>query len=363
LTVLKLTVLLCVAAPFVAAVLMTPLSIRVAKKIGAIDMPKDDRRMHKQPIPRFGGLAIFVATSLMLLIIREWVMPYISRTFPYYVHGEPYANLSGILVGGILIYVLGVLDDLHNLNAVLKFFCQIVIASITFLLGVRIPAIRLLGLDFGGDSLGALVVSYLVTIIWIVGITNTINLIDGLDGLAAGVTVISAVAIGYSAYIQGYYTVTFVMLALAGSGLGFLPFNFFPAKTFMGDGGALFLGFMLASVSILDPAKGATVVAISVPVLVLGVPIFDILFAILRRVKVGRSIFSADKGHLHHQLSGIGMGQRRAVLMIYGISGIMGIAAILLTRRLYLEAGFLFLIALLFILLFVWDWNKRGKKQ
>jgi UDP-GlcNAc:undecaprenyl-phosphate GlcNAc-1-phosphate transferase len=316
--------------------------------------------MHDRPVPRFGGMAIFFAVTLTILAIQYVIMPWLQSRYGYM--DEPVDKLSGVLVGGVLTWLIGAVDDLKNMRPIVKFACQLAAASITFFMGVRIPAIRLLGLDFAGESFGPMLVSFLVTVLWLSGITNTINLIDGMDGLAAGVTAISSVCIGYSAYIQGYYTVTFIMIALAGAAVGFLPFNFFPARTFMGDGGALFLGFILASGSILDPAKVATVVAVSVPVLVLGVPIFDILFAILRRVRVGRSIFSADKGHLHHQLGRIGIGQRRAVLMIYGISGVMGIAAVILTRKLYMEAGFLFLIALLFIFIFVWDWNKKAKK-
>jgi UDP-GlcNAc:undecaprenyl-phosphate GlcNAc-1-phosphate transferase len=180
-----------------------------------------------------------------------------------------------------------------------------------------------------------------------------------MDGLAAGVTSIASLALGYSAYLHGQYAVTFAMVVIAGAALGFLPFNFFPAKVFMGDGGALFIGFVLASVSVIGPAKGPALVATIVPVLVLGLPIFDVLFAIVRRKAKGRSIFSADKGHLHHQLSFMGMGQRRSVLMLYGISAVMGIAAIMLSRRLYLESVFLFFTAVLFIVILIWGWNRK----
>jgi len=188
-----------------------------------------------------------------------------------------------------------------------------------------------------------------------------INLIDGLDGLASGVVGIAALAIAYSAYINGYPAAGFAMAIIAGAALGFLPFNFFPAKVFMGDSGAMFLGFALASVSIISPAKGATIVAIIAPVIVLGVPLFDIVFAMFRRVRQRQSIFEADKGHLHHQLTRIGIGQRRSVMMLYGISGIMGIAAVVFSRELYLEAVALFLIAVVFIIVLIWGWNKRQR--
>jgi UDP-GlcNAc:undecaprenyl-phosphate GlcNAc-1-phosphate transferase len=187
-----------------------------------------------------------------------------------------------------------------------------------------------------------------------------INLIDGLDGLAAGVAGIAALSISYSAYITGYSTVAFAMAVLAGAALGFLPFNFYPAKVFMGDCGAMFLGFAIASVAIISPAKGATIVAIIAPVLVLGVPAFDVAFAMIRRRLRGQPVFEADKGHLHHQLSRIGIGQRRSALMLYGISGIMGIAAIMFTRDNFLEAIGLFLIAVLFIVVLIWGWNQKN---
>ena len=203
----------------------------------------------------------------------------------------------------------------------------------------------------------------MVTVLWIVGITNTINLVDGLDGLAAGVASIAAVSIAYVAYIHGdTYGMTVVCLAmvcLAGGAVGFLPYNFYPSKIFMGDGGSLYLGFMLASLSVVGPLKQSTLVAIIVPVAVLGIPIFDTFFAIVRRLVNHRPIMEADKGHLHHRLIRSGYGQRRAVLMIYGISGIMGMTAILISRNLYKDAFALFCIAVLYVYVFLTDPNHK----
>jgi UDP-GlcNAc:undecaprenyl-phosphate GlcNAc-1-phosphate transferase len=358
--IIKLTVLLCIAVPFVLSALLSPVAIRLSKRIGAIDVPRDNRRMHTEPVPRFGGMSIFIAAIVAFTLIRmvfDMMIPVSERD------GEPTDKIFAIIVGGVLIYIVGVIDDLKGMKPVIKFACQILCASAVFFLGIRIPGISLLGLSFAGNMTGDLIFSFIVTVAWIVVITNTINLIDGLDGLAAGVAAIASLSIGYAAYIHGHYTVTLCMVALAGAAGGFLPFNFFPARIFMGDSGSLFLGFMLATTSIISPAKGATVVATVVPVLVLGVPIFDVFFAVLRRISKGRPIFSADKGHLHHQLAYIGMGQRRAVLMLYGISSVMGIAAIVFSRDLYVESIFLFCIALLFIVVLIWDWNKEDSEK
>jgi UDP-GlcNAc:undecaprenyl-phosphate GlcNAc-1-phosphate transferase len=180
-----------------------------------------------------------------------------------------------------------------------------------------------------------------------------------MDGLAAGVVGISSLAIAYAGSLKGYYDITLGMCTVSGSAFGFLPFNFYPAKSFMGDGGAMFLGFMLAAVSAMSQAKSATIVAIIVPVIVLGVPLFDVVFAVFRRALHGKPILSADKGHLHHQISHIGMGQRRTVLTLYGITSVMGVAAILLSRGLILESIFLFCVAILFIIVLIWKWNVK----
>jgi len=199
------------------------------------------------------------------------------------------------------------------------------------------------------------IASLFVTIIWVVGITNTINLIDGLDGLAGGVTVIASLSIAYIAFIHGRADASMAMLAIAGGALGFLPYNFNPARIFMGDGGALFLGFMLAGLSVISPTKSAALLATVVPFLVLGLPIFDTAFAILRRLVNRRPIMEADKGHLHHRILAAGLGQRRTVLTLYAISGVMGSAAILLSRDLFIESGLLIVIAATLIYVFLTD--------
>jgi len=359
-TIIRTIVIVCVAGAFGLCWALTPLSGIVARKIGAIDIPKDDRRMHDKPVPRFGGLAIFLSVSVLVLAIKFIFFPF---SFLSRLYDEPVDLIMTIFIGGVLIFVVGTIDDIKPLSAMVKLLGQCACACVTFALGIRIEIISLLGMSFAQDSMGGVILSLVVTVVWIVAIINMINLIDGMDGLAAGVVGIAALAIAYSGYIHGQYTVTLLMCAVAGASFGFLPVNFYSAKMIMGDSGAMFLGYMLASVSVIGPTKGATLVASFVPILVLGVPIFDTVFAILRRRLRGEPIFKPDKGHLHHQLYSLGMGQRRTVLMIYGVCSVMGVAAIIFSRRLYIESAFLFIVALLFIFTLVWGWNKSKKKK
>jgi len=324
----------------------TPLAIKIAHKTGAIDIPKDNRRVHQRPVPRIGGMAIFFGTTLAILLAMAMNLL-----------GTPDTEMkiAGILFGGVFIYLLGTVDDFRNLPALVKLFGQIGCAVVVFAFGNRI--------DFIANYLGegtqhlAWAVSLIVTIVWIVAITNTINLVDGLDGLATGISAIASLCIAYVAYIFGYYPTCLCLLAVAGSSLGFLPFNFYPAKTFMGDGGSLFLGFMIANLSILEPVKRATMVAVLIPVLVLALPLFDTVWAILRRKVNGKPIMQADKGHIHHRLMRTGMGQRRTVLCLYGICGIMGVAAVLMSRELYVECLGLLGVAATFVLVVMTDMN------
>ena len=286
-------------------------------------------------------MAIYIGTVTSMLIF----LPFSTQ-------------LMGVIAGGTLIFLVGIIDDLRNLPAKVKLGCQILCAFILFQFSVRISFI---GIPFGeGFYFLPWIISLIVTVICIVGITNTINLIDGLDGLAGGVAFIASITIAYAAFINGRTEACMAMLAIAGGALGFLPFNFNPAKIFMGDGGALFLGFMLAGLSVMSPMKSATVLATVVPVLVLGLPIFDTAFAILRRVINKRPIMEADKGHLHHRIMAAGLGQKRTVLTLYGISGIMGVAAILISRDLFIESGLLIIIASTLIYVFLTDPNSTS---
>lgn len=318
------------------SILVTPVAIRLAPKIGAVDIPLDNRRMHTKTMPRFGGLAIFAGSTAAMLIFLKF---------------DP--RVVTIVMGGVLIYILGVIDDIKHLSAKVKFLGQTFVALIMYVNGIRIEFLTNF-LGEGNSQLGD-VLCFIITMVWIVGITNTVNLIDGLDGLAAGTAAIASLCIAYTAYIHGTYLAAGAMLALAGATLGFLPYNFYPAKIFMGDGGSLYLGFMLATLSVLGTVKSATLVTMIIPVLVLGVPIFDTFFAIFRRFVNKRPIMEADKGHLHHRLMNLGYGQRRATLMLYGITAIMGVAAVLFSRGLYVETLGLTAITFMYIYIFLTD--------
>ena len=326
------------------AFVTTPLSIKIAYKLGVIDRPKDARRMHKEPIPRFGGMAIFLGSM-------------IAMTIPAAMNEK----IKIAMIGGLLMYLLGVLDDVKDLKPAVKFGGQVVVASLMYALGIRITFI---GNYFGFSTLDAHAnvilsagVAYIITVLWIVGITNAVNLMDGLDGLAAGSVAIMSLSLAYIAYIHGTrlgsMPVCIALVAVAGGCLGFLPYNFSPAKTFMGDGGALYLGYMIAVLSVISPLKQATFVGAIVPMLTLAVPIFDTAYAMLRRALKHESIMHADKGHLHHHLMAAGFGQRRSVLIMYGIVGIMGIVAVLISRGLYKDAFFLGMIALLYLCIII----------
>ncbi|MBQ0005303.1 MAG: undecaprenyl/decaprenyl-phosphate alpha-N-acetylglucosaminyl 1-phosphate transferase [Clostridiales bacterium] len=318
----------------VIAFVMAPVSIKVAHKIGAIDIPKDERRMHKKPIPRFGGLAIFAGTMVSMGLFE----------------GDN-ELIRVAMLGGVLMYLLGAVDDVKSLSAPVKFAGQMAIAILMYGMGIRIGFIANY---FGPGTLNlGLGISFLITIFWIVGVTNAINLMDGLDGLAGGITAIIALFLAYVAYIHGdemgMISVGISLMALAGGCAGFLPYNFNPAKTFMGDSGALFLGYMIAVMSVISPLKRATLVAALVPIMALAIPIFDTLFAIVRRIIRREHIMAPDKGHIHHRIMRTGFGQRRSVLIIYGVVGIMGMSAVLISRELYKDAIILAFIAAMYL--------------
>lgn len=294
---------------------LTPLVKVLARKVGAIDVPKDDRRMHHEPIPRLGGLAIFIAFLLAFLVFSKGI----DR------------QLQSILLGAIVIVILGVFDDIYTLKAPVKLLVQILAACIVvFYGGCRI---RFVTNPFGSGAnsyfdLG--VFSIPLTLIWIVAITNAVNFIDGLDGLACGVCCISSVNMLVIALLVSEQDVALLMAALAGACIGFLPFNFNPAKIFMGDTGSTFLGFMLAAVSIQGLFKSYALISFAVPFLILGVPIFDICFAIIRRVASGKNPMEADRGHVHHRLIDMGFSQKQSVAIAYILTAILGLSAVVL---------------------------------
>ena len=321
--IVKVLLSLIVAAALAFAV--TPLVKRLAQRVGAMDVPKDERRMHKIPIPRMGGLAIFFAFLIAVLCFAG-----IDR------------ELRGILLGATIIVVLGILDDILTLKALPKFAVQIVAAVIAVLHGCRIE-------HFMGFRL-ATWLSYPVSVIWIVAITNAVNFIDGLDGLAAGVSAISAGSMLVVALLVPDYNSAILLAAIVGACAGFIPYNFNPAKIFMGDTGSTFLGYMLATVSIMGLFKFYAVISFAVPFLILGLPIFDTANAIIRRVAAGRSPMSPDRGHVHHKLIDMGFNQKQAVAILYAISATLGLTAVVLTSSGEVKAIVLLLAVLAAIL-------------
>ena len=307
-----------VAAALLAAALIalvtTPVVRSLAFKMRAVDVPKDNRRMHSHPIPRMGGLAIFLGFLFSVLI-------FVPLT----------DELRGMLLGAVVIVVLGVLDDIYALPAMPKFLVQIGAALIAVLQGNVITHLSNPNLFSASPIWNLGVLSIPFSVLWIVAITNAVNLIDGLDGLACGVSAISSMTLLVIALTVSEPQVALLLAALAGSCLGFLPYNLNPAKIFMGDTGSTFLGYVLAVVSIQGLFKYATIISFAVPFLLMGLPIFDTCFAILRRVSHGQSPMAPDRGHIHHRLIDMGLSQKQAVAVLYVISAILGLSAVVLT--------------------------------
>ena len=314
----------------------TPLVRRFAFKIGAIDIPKDNRRMHQKPTPRIGGLAIIFGFTVATLCFAQ-----------------PSRQLYGTLSGAAIIAIMGVIDDCKNLPAKLKFVIQIIAALVVVFAGdIKIDVFT--NPNFLSDNPYWVLPEWLsvtLTVIWIVFITNAVNFIDGLDGLAAGVSAIMSISLVFISIRVGEYSIAILGIALMGSCFGFLPFNFNPAKIFMGDTGSTFLGFMLATLSIQGVFKSYAVISFAVPLLILGLPLFDALFAMIRRILRGQSPMTADRGHLHHRLVDMGFSQKQTVFILYAISGVLGITAVLLAESGVLRALLLVICVLILLLI------------
>ena len=309
-------IVLALVVALIVSFLMTPVVKSFAYKVGAIDVPRDARRMHKVPIPRLGGLAIFIGFMISVFLFVN-------------IRGD--RAMQSILMGAVVIVVLGVLDDIMALPALLKFVVQIAAACIPALNGVVIQAIS--NPNVFSDNLYWVLdgLSVPITVLWIVGVTNAVNLIDGLDGLANGVSAISATTVLVIALMASELPVAMMMAALVGACVGFMPYNTNPAKMFMGDTGAMFLGYILATMSIQGLFKFYAVISFVVPFLILGLPIFDTAFAFTRRIAHGQSPMHADRSHIHHRLIDMGLNQKQAVATLYVISAILGLSAVVLT--------------------------------
>lgn len=294
------------AVAFVIGLIMTPLARRLGFLIGAVDRP-GGRRINKRPTPRTGGLAIYIAFMVAFAL------------------GLPHdRSWTGIALGLSGAFLLGFLDDIFDLKPLVKLAGQLAVAALLVAYGVRIrcltdPRGGFLMIGFWGIPL---------TLVWIVGMMNMINLIDGLDGLAAGIVVIASCALFFVALGKGQALAAALCAMVVGSACGFLVYNFNPARVFMGDGGALFLGCLLGVISVQGALKSATAVALAVPLTAVGLPFLDTVLAVWRRVRAGRSMLSADREHLHHRLLDLGMSQRQAVLSLYVVSAVLGVVAV-----------------------------------
>jgi len=303
---------------FVLALLVTPLVRKWAFKCGALDCP-DQRKIHKQVMPRLGGLAIFISFMVAVVLTREITL-----------------QTAGLLLGGALIVLLGYIDDTKGVSPWVKLGGQVVAACAVISFGLKV---EFLTNPFSSGSIALGFLSIPVTILWIISITNAVNLIDGLDGLAGGTAGIASLTLAAVVWIeasrtggtQGQWDSVVLALILAAAIIGFLRYNFFPARIFLGDSGSMYLGFSVATLAVMGLAKGATYVSIIIPVVILGIPILDTVFAIVRRYLGQKPIFQPDKEHLHHRLLQIGLSHRQAVISLYGVNIILGISAIAMT--------------------------------
>ncbi len=300
---------------FLLALGLTPLAARLAIRTGAVDQPAP-RRVHLKPTPRLGGLSIFIAFFAAIGV---------SLLYP---RSDPHEleRLAGLFLGGALMFGVGIYDDYHELHALPQLIAQFVAAGIAVASGVSILEIPN---PFGAPIAFETWFAILFTLFWLVGTINTVNWLDGIDGLAGGVVVIAGAVMFIHTYRLEQYSIALLALALAGTILGFLPFNFFPARIFLGSAGANVLGLALGVLSIIGGAKVATAL------LVLGIPILDVAWQIVSRLRAGKSPFSADRGHLHHRLLDLGLSQRTIVILYYVLTAVFGALALILPSGIY----------------------------
>lgn len=306
-------ILLAFAVSLIIAFLMTPPVKRFAEQVGAIDMPDGERRIHDHPIPRMGGLAIFIGFVISLLL-------FVNMT----------TQVMGLLLGSVVIAVMGAVDDIVSLKPWMKLAGQVFAALVAIRCGLVFEEISNPNFYAEETYIEIGFLSVPLTILWIVGCTNAVNLIDGLDGLAVGVSAISSITMLVVSLFVSESVVTIVLAALTGACLGFMPYNLNPAKIFMGDVGSQLLGFVLSTASIMGMFKFHAIITFLVPLLALALPLADTIFAFFRRILHGQSPFHADKGHFHHRLLAMGLNQKQAVAVLYCISAVLGLLAVLM---------------------------------
>lgn len=320
---------------FLISATLTPIVRVLAFKFKVTDVPKDNRRMHKKEMPLMGGLAIYLA--------------FVITTVVFCTRNSADMRVIGMLLGATLIVVTGIIDDKYEMSAILKLLMQIASGLIAYFSGISIQQMELFGKIIDFEVMG---IDGLVTVVWIVALTNAINLIDGLDGLSCGVSTISSFTLLISLFHSpAPFFVILIIAILAGSCLGFLPFNFNPARIFMGDTGALFLGYAMSTLSIMGCFKFNALVSFWVPFLIFALPLMDTAFAFIRRILTGRSPFSADRGHVHHRLIDKGFDQRHSVMILYAISGISGVSALLISVGNFFGGAMILAVAALILVL------------
>lgn len=322
------TYLLIFVIALFSSLIFTPLVRRTCERFGWFDEPKDLRRVHRAAIPRLGGVVI-----LFSLLASLFALFFISNTITQSLRAESHLLLVA-LVPAILVFAIGIVDDMRGLSPRFKLAGQIVAGAIFYSLGGRIETLSTPLL--GSIQLPA-VISMAITILWIVAITNAFNLIDGIDGLAAGAALFASCVMVTVSIFTGHPFVTVISLALAGALVGFLRYNFYPASIFLGDSGSLLVGFLLATLSVQGIQKASTAVAVAIPVLAFGVPVLDTTLALIRRFLSKHPLFQGDREHIHHKLLARGWSQRRVALVLYGVSALLGLQALLFVQVSYVS--------------------------
>ncbi|HKC66054.1 MAG TPA: MraY family glycosyltransferase [Pyrinomonadaceae bacterium] len=318
-----------------SSLLLTPMIRRLSVKLGWLDMPLDDRRVHSKAIPRVGGLAILLSTLIALSLL-----PLVDNLVTQSLLRDRWLLLM-VFAPAILVTLLGLYDDIRGANATVKFTALAVAGTVFYAMGGRIENLSIPAL---GSVHLPMVVSYLATILWIVGVTNAFNLIDGVDGLAAGAGLFASLVVLVVSLMLNHPHVTVVALALSGALIGFLRYNFNPASIFLGDSGSLFIGFTLAALSLQGTQKASTAVAIAIPLMAFAVPIIDTGFTMIRRLLSRKPIFQGDREHVHHMLLARGWSQRRVAFVLYGVCAALGLISLLFINETSRLTGLILLV-------------------
>ncbi len=307
--------------------LITPFIINIAKKYNIVDKP-DIRKIHKEPIPRIGGLAIIISiflTSLFYLTTLYIFDPsfLVLKYFKY-----KFTQIIGLILSFLVILITGVLDDIKDLSATKKLIIQLLVSNILFFTGTKVEFFIFSPSELVLNN----IISYVFTVLWVVGLMNAINLLDGLDGLLSGVSFIISITLGVLAIVKGQTVLAIIIFSLAGALLGFLRYNFNPAKIFLGDTGSLFIGLFMSVISILGYFKKATLISFIIPILIFALPILDTILAIVRRILKKQPIFKPDKEHLHHLLLKSGLSQKQTAILFYLITLLLSILVISIAK-------------------------------